>query len=148
MSFSSIPIRENGTPVKNFWFNMLRTAGIALESGVLPTTLFTIANNVASPTNVTGLTLDGNDYSSAKIDVEIYRSTDTPTELMTRMELFLTYKPTLDQWDLTVNERGPDDTGVEFTVTTTTGIAQIKYTSSNLSGGAYSGTMKYFVSKM
>ena len=57
--FSDSGTRSNGQKILYSWFNVLRTAGIALENyigaGSLPETAFTIANNTGSPANVTGL---------------------------------------------------------------------------------------------
>lgn len=144
MSFTEIPLREQGVEIENFWFNMLRTAGILLESGVLPVTDSTILNNQASPVDLTDASYDGAIYTSVKIDVEIKRIDATPTEVMARIELWLIYKST--GWELTQVDRG-DDVGVVFSIDTTGSMGQVQYTSTNMSGGSYSGTVKYFASK-
>lgn len=143
-TFTAIPNRVNGTEADANWWNILRAAGVSLENGLVAATNFTIANNQASPTNVTGLTLDGAVYGSARIDIQMKRSDATPTELVSYIQLFLTYKSS--GWVLEQVDHG-DDAGVEFSVTTSLGVAQIKYTSTNMAGGSYSGAMKYFAYK-
>lgn len=144
MAFSTIPDRINGIEILNTWFNQLKQAGLALENGIIPFIPFVIANNQAVAANVTGLSFDGVSYTSIKIQIEIRRSDATPTEAAAVMDLVLTYKSS--GWELNQNEQG-DDTGVIFSVATTGTIGQVKYTSTNYTGGSYSGTMKYFISK-
>jgi hypothetical protein len=106
-------------------------------------TSFTIANNIAVNTDVTGATFDSSDFTSAVIEWEILRSDDVPTENMARGRCSLFYKPTAG-WQIETEFEG-DDVGVTFSVTDTAGVVQLVYQSSNYTGGTYVGTMKYTI---
>ena len=97
----------------------------------------TIGNNQTSQ-NVAGLILDSASYTSVKIFCEIRRKTDT-TEKVCNGYLTAIYSVATASWDITPEGTmdGADD-GVTFGMSG----AQVIYTSDNMTGGNYSGTMK------
>jgi stress response protein SCP2 len=144
MSFSAIPVRSNGEKFYYSWFNLLRTAGVALEgflgAGYIGETSFTLANNTG-PANVTGLIIDKTLYKSAQIFAEVRRKTAT-NEAISNGKITIQYRDNTTTWEL-LDELNGDDDGVVFTVNASTG--QIQYTSDNMSGTGYSGTIKFKV---
>ncbi len=144
MSFFAIPIRANGNKFYYTWFNLLRSAGLAIESflgaGYIGETSFTIANGNAVAAAVTGLLLDSASYKAAIVFVEIRRKTAT-NEVVSTGFLKLHYRDLTSAWDTpVVTELGGDDTGVTFTCSA---AGQVKYVSSTVSGSTYVGTMKF-----
>ena len=140
--FSSIPVRENGQTFFYSWFNSLRTAGIAVESflggGFIGETSFTLANNQSAAANVTGLVMSSTSYKSAHIYAEVRRKTAT-TEVISNGRLIIQYRDLTTSWEL-LDELSGDDDGVVFTVNSS---GQVQYTSDNMSGGSYTGTIKF-----
>jgi hypothetical protein len=140
---SSIPVRENGQKVAYDWFNPLRTALIALEgflgTGFISETSFTIANNQGAAANVTGLVLDKASFKSGKVTAEIRRRTDS-NELIAVGTFAMIYRAGTDSWELAGEEWCGDAHGVTLSITP---AGQVQYTSTNVSGSSYSGTMKF-----
>lgn len=104
---------------------------------------FLIANNQTSFANITGMVLDKTDFKSAMISFDAYRKDATPTEKSSWGRLYAIYKPVLDTWSL----HGPeligdsdDDIGLEFDITS---AGQVRYKSSNYTGGSYAGTLRF-----
>lgn len=106
-------------------------------TGDILNTTFTVANNQSSVANVTGLTFDTGTVRSAIVTYSVYRSTTT-TEKGETGFLLLTYLSTAAAW--TITRYANDDAGLVFTVTD---AGQVQYTSDNMSGSSYSGTMKF-----
>lgn len=97
-----------------------------------------IANNQSSAANVTGLTLDSSSYKSVKIFCELRRKTDT-TEKICNGYLTAIYSVATASWAITAEgTMDGDDDGVTFSMSG----AQVQYTSDNMSGGNYTGTMR------
>lgn len=149
----SVDININGTsypfPVQGDnppWGESLTTAFEALATivatlsgtGDILTTSFTVANNIASATNITGLSFDTSVVRSAIVYYSIYRSTLTPTEVSECGQLILTYSSIANTWEMV--QFGVGLSGVNFTITT---AGQIQYTSTNLIGSSYSGKLKF-----
>ena len=106
-------------------------------------TSFLIANNQTSFANITGMVLDKLLFKSAIISFDVYRKDATPTEVSAVGELYPIYKPVLDTWSLEGPElKGDnvDDIGLEFDITS---AGQVRYKSSNFTGGSYSGTLRF-----
>jgi hypothetical protein len=141
MSFSAIPDRGNGQRILYGWFNALKNAGAALEGflggGFVGETSFSIANNTG-PSDVTGLVLAQATYKSAILFVEVRRKTDS-TEAISVGMLKLYYRAATSDWAL-VDELSGDEDGVTFTITA---AGQLQYTTDNMAGSGYTGTMKY-----
>lgn len=129
MSFSSISVKTNGERILNSFFNDLRTAGIALESGITTTTLMTIANNQVAAANVTSASLTTS-YTSGVIHAEIKRGTTVQI-----VKIYFYYDGT--NWYGEYEGKAGSDAGVTFSVTVG---GQLQYTSTNTSAG----TMKWF----
>lgn len=111
--------------------------------GLIPTTAFSVANNQTNA-NVTGLTVDGATYSQMVVDLNIRRTDATPIDRMASYQLILFFHN--GAW---VINNGPiyasDGTTpqVTFSVQTTGTVGQVRYTSSNYTGGSYTGSMNY-----
>lgn len=141
MTFASIPLRTEADKVDVSWWNSLRQAGFDLENAVVPHTNFTVANNQTNA-NVTGMTVDGTEYTSATVRIELKRSDDLPTSVMAVIYLQLYYKGST--WKIAqVDHSEEDDCGVQFDILTTGSVGQVRYTSSNFTGGSYAGSMKW-----
>lgn len=100
-------------------------------------TTATIANNTSSPTNINGLAFNNAAVRSATIDYAIYRVTNT-TELAEAGTLHIVYKNGANAWNVVRSHN--DEGGVDFTVLAS---GQVQYTSTNVSGTGYSGTIKF-----
>lgn len=145
MSFSSIPVRANGQDILYSWFNVLRTAGIAIEaflgSAFLGETSFTVVNNQSSAANVTGLSFSGASVRSFVVDYQIYRNTTGggATELAESGTLVGVYSTVAASWEM-AQPSVVGDAGVELSITA---AGQVQYTSSNITGTPASSTMKF-----
>lgn len=107
-------------------------------------TSFTIANNISSATSVTGLSFSGSTYRSFIIDYSIYRSTSTALSAVAQVgELRGVYNTQSLTWYLSDNYSG-QNSGVTFSITSG---GQIQYTSTNISGTSYTGSLKYTTRK-
>lgn len=148
----SIPVNINGTtynlPTQSEsppWgddLDALLQALIAVSTSAIGpadilTTNFTVANNVAAPTNVMGLSFDTSTVRSAIVSYSIYRSSST-TEMSEAGQMLLTYKSTAGTWELAQYDVG--SSGVTFTITN---AGQVQYTASNFGGINYVAKMKF-----
>jgi hypothetical protein len=95
----------------------------------------TILNNQASPISIAGLSFSGS--TSGRFIYEIRRSTDSATIECSGNVDALYIDST---WQLSEYNRLGDDSGVVFSITSG---GQIQYTSSNMSGSGYSGTITF-----
>ncbi len=144
MSFLSTPIRGYG-PTAPSWWNLLRTAGVAIEAflgaAFLGETQVTIANNQVAAADVTGLLFSGAAVRSFCADYQIYRNTTAggATELSERGFLLGVFSTVASTWEIT---SGPavGDAGVTFTITA---AGQVQYTSTNITGTAATSKMKF-----
>lgn len=99
---------------------------------------FTVANNISSASNVTGLLFSGAAIRSAHIRYESYRKTASG-ELAESGTLVILYNDIAADWDLAVlGVNG--NAGVTFTITSS---GQVQYVSTNLAGTSYVGTLKF-----
>lgn len=114
--------------------NTLQGPGDILQTVAL------IANNQISPVNVTGLAFSPSMVRGAIIEYTVYRMTtgSGASELVEVGTMYVSYKSIANTWDVAVV--GGQGSGVSFTMSTT-GVVQ--YTSSNMSGSAYQGTMNF-----
>ena len=104
-------------------------------------TTFTIANNQASPANVTGLSFSSASHRGAIVEYDITRKTATASsEVRAIGSLILVYRTETSSWSME-EQSNHDDVGVTFTVTAG---GQVQYTSTNISGSSYVGTMNFF----
>jgi hypothetical protein len=106
-------------------------------------TTFSIANNQAI-TNVTSLLIDGVSNRSFTIDYSIYRQTDTALSAVAEAgQLRGVYNTQSATWFMSDDYSG-QNSGVTFSIL---GSGQIRYTSSNIAGANYVGTLKYSIRK-
>lgn len=147
--FSDVPVRSNGQDtVTASWWNDLRAAGVKLESVLGPGTTAevqgTIADNQASYANITGMTVDSADYVYAEIKYCIYRTNGTSDERRETGTLELEYLPISAAWRIADRRATRDSLRVDdsMAVTTTLGVAQVRYKSDSV-GGTYVGKIRW-----
>lgn len=148
MALTTIPSRQTGRitgRVGASWFNTLKTAIEELQallgsSAVVPTN-FTIANNQAVAANVTGLSFSSADTKSVVVTADIRRKTATgSSEVVAQQILFLQYRDQTSAWEIAADEAKGDASGVTFSITSG---GQVQYTSTNIAGSSYTGTMRF-----
>ena len=140
--FTDIPIRSNGGIIEASWFNTLRTKLIGFfGEGAIEQTEQIINNNEGTPTNITALVFDGASYSGVDIDYEIYREDANPEYRLEKGTLSLYYKNST--WFLDYGSTAGEDSGVSLTIATVAGVGTVKYTSDNMAGGSYTGTINF-----
>lgn len=105
----------------------------------------TINNNEATPTDIATLVFTGADYTSAIVNYEIRRVTASGSKIAVG-RLFVYRQPDTGTWVLEVGDWvGQEPTapgGVTFTIDQTGADATVQYTSDNLAGTGYVGTIK------
>lgn len=107
-------------------------------------TSFTIANNQSAAANVTGLLIDGSSTRSFVLDYSIYRQTATALSGVAQIgQLRGVYNTQSATWFMSDDYSG-QNAGVTFAILSS---GQIRYTSSNISGTSYVGTLKYAIRK-
>lgn len=98
---------------------------------------FAIAN-ATGPADVTGLVFDKATVKAVRVLFDLHRETSTQ-DFDEIGELWLTHDSVTDTWRIAWTSHN-EDAGVIFTIT---GTGQVQYTSSNLSGGSYAGTLRF-----
>jgi hypothetical protein len=107
-------------------------------------TSFTIANNQSSAANVTGLLIDGASTRSFILDYSIYRQTATALSGVAQVgQLRGVYNTQSASWFMSDDFSG-QNAGVTFSILSS---GQIQYTSTNIAGTSYVGTLKYAIRK-
>jgi hypothetical protein len=120
--------------------NPVSAAGAIYIEETVP--VATIANNQASATNLTGVLFDPLEYRGVVLDYAIYRITDTASSAVVQIgELRLAYNTQSTTWYLSDNYAG-QNAGVTFSIS---GSGQVQYTSSDIAGANYIGTMEYSI---
>lgn len=105
---------------------------------------FTIANNQSSLANITGLLFNPATFRGIKIEYSIYRQTDTASSARAQIgQLRFVYNTQAATWYMSDDYAG-QDAGVTFSITP---AGQIQYTSTNITGTNYVGTLKYSLIK-
>lgn len=105
---------------------------------------FTIANNQSVAANVTGLLFDGISTRSFILDYSIYRQTDTASSALAQVgQLRGVYNTQSSTWFMSDDFSG-QNAGVTFSILNS---GQIRYTSTNITGVNYLGTLKYNIRK-
>jgi len=110
----------------------------ALTSGGETTGSFSIANNQTSLASITGLLFSGASIRGAEIRFSIYRSTST-AEDVTVGAIRIGYLTTAADWKISYDSMSAN-AGIVFDITA---AGQVQYTSTNLTGTGYTGTMKF-----
>jgi len=103
-------------------------------------TIANIANNQTSPTPVVGLAFNPTAVYGAIVTYAVYRVT-TGGGAEEEVEvgfMYISYKPTAAVWDIAV--AGGNNADVNFTMNSG---GQVLYTSSNMTGSGYSGTITF-----
>ena len=107
-------------------------------------TSFTIANNQAAAASVTSLLIDGVSTRSFIIDYSVYRQTDTALSALAQAgQLRGVFNTQSSTWFMSDDYSG-QNSGVAFSILSS---GQIQYTSSNIAGANYVGSMKYAIRK-
>ncbi len=107
-------------------------------------TSFTIANNQSSAANVTGLLFDGVSTRSFIIDYSVYRQTDTALSALAQSgQLRGVYNTQSSTWFMSDDFSG-QNSGATFTILSS---GQLQYTSTNIAGANYVGSLKYAIRK-
>lgn len=103
---------------------------------------FAIANNQASAADVTGFpNIDHAIVRAFEAFITILRRTDSGYVKQTG-RLYGTYDTETNSWDLSI-VGVHDSSGVEFTMVNVIGtVEKLRYTSDNMAGASYSGTLK------
>lgn len=115
---------------------------IIVDGDLGPTILVNIANNQASPANVTGLAFDPADIRSATIEYYVYRSYDSGSqEVAESGTIYITYKDIANEWDFVQVGNNVTGSGVTLSITN---AGQVQYISSNLTpSSGYNGKCKF-----
>lgn len=99
-----------------------------------------ITNNQVSSTNINGLIFDPTIVRGAVVEYSVYRVTTGTgaTEQGETGTMYLTFLSTANSWDMAV--LGSDSAGIFFSITN---AGQVQYTTTNFTGSAYSGVIKF-----
>jgi hypothetical protein len=107
-------------------------------------TSFTIANAQLSPANITGLLFDPIVTQSFSLDYVIYRQTDTASSALAQVgQLRGVYNTQAAIWLMSDDFSG-QNAAVTFSIQPS---GQIQYTSSDITGANYIGSLKYNIRK-
>lgn len=131
------------TPLKGTNNQLLAALGGLV--GQIQETTFAIANNQSVFADITGMILDKTLFRGAEIDCHVYRKDATPLEVSSMMKIRLMYSPVLDTWEVLGPEIFGSDPGIIDLQVTATG--QVQYKSSNFTGGAYVGELRFKMNK-
>jgi hypothetical protein len=102
----------------------------------------TVANNQSSPTNLGTAVFDPTTTRAFIIDYSIYRKTDTASSAVAAVgQLRGVYNTQSTTFYLSDDFAG-QDSGIIFSIT---GAGQLQYTSTNIAGSNYTGTMNYYI---
>lgn len=138
---SSIPIRFNQDTIKASWFNNLRQFLIDAFGAVTGQTSFLIGNNVSTPTDV-GFSVDALAFTSAKVTYEIKRSSSDDNRMEVG-ELNLYYRNSI--WEMNYGPIFGDNSlggSNQIIISQAGSVAHLRFTSDNITGSGYVGTMK------
>lgn len=149
------------TIVSQDWLNAVQEelVGVVVAAGLTPTkgtntqllaallglsqdyqeAIFSLANNQVTFANITGMVLNKASFKSGIIKCDVYRK-DAVDEDSQHLELRAIYRPVLDTWELLGPDAWGTDCGLEFDITS---AGQVRYKSSNYSGGSYVGELRF-----
>ena len=146
VSYAALPTTTNGQIVYAIdtkeMFQIVDGALVGIGGAGADVT-FTIANN-QSITNVTDLSFNGASVRGFVLDYTVYRQTATASSAVAQVgQLRGVFNTQSSSWFMTDDFSG-QNSGVNFTITS---AGQIQYTSTNIAGTSYVGTMKYTIRK-
>jgi len=125
--------------------HVLNANSLSIGSIVASQSTFTIANNQSVAANITGLVFNPAVFRGVTIEYSIYRQTSTALSARAQIgQLRFVYNTQAGEWYMSDDYAG-QNAGVEFSIDNVTG--QIQYTSTNISGTSYVGTLKYSLIK-
>ena len=130
----------------NQWtVDRVSAVGATTDESSYPNGAITLANNVTTFTNITGLVLDTTVGLTYSVKVDISRFV-TGAEVNQSGVIDFIYNSVTQAWEIIPTLNG-DDVGVEYTVASVVGIEQwiVQYKTTNIAGAAYSGTFKFKV---
>lgn len=96
-----------------------------------------LANNQGSAADITGLLFVSGSVKAVQFDYEIYRQTDSGSE-MESGTCYLSFRTSTSTWELSF-ESHFDSSGVTLSVTSG---GQVQYISTNLAGTSYAGKIR------
>ena len=137
-----ITLDQTGTDVTQ----LQQALGAFVGGGGVSIPDFSIENDISTAADVTSFTFNSATTKAARVLFDLERRTDDSSVVETG-EIFLTFDSENLQWKLSLDSKF-DDAGVVFSVTTTDQggpgpyVAQVQYTSSDLTGAGYVGTLK------
>jgi len=113
-----------------------------LSSGDILETTFNVANNISSPTNVTGLAFNTGTVRSAVITYSIYRVSSTTTSGKAETgTLYIVYDNSASSGNkFLLTQEATGNSGVTFDITD---AGQFTYISTDIGATSYSGTMRF-----
>lgn len=117
--------------------NQLKDAILALIGSGGTQSSIAIANNTG-PSDVTGLVFNSANIASARILYHLERKTDSQ-DVMEHGELHVAFNNEDNSWTITQVSYG-DDAEVVFSITA---AGQVQYTSNDLTGTTYTGTLRW-----
>lgn len=129
---AGITVDQGGTT-----FTQLRDAILAIVGRGGSQSSFSIANNTG-PSDVTGLLFNSANIRSARVLFHLERRTDTQ-DVMEHGEMFIAFNDETSAWEIIIQSHG-DDAEVVFSITAG---GQIQYTSNDLTGASYAGTLRW-----
>jgi hypothetical protein len=142
MSFSDVPVRQNGQLFEVSWVNLLRTAGVAVEgllgSGFLGETSATINNGQVSAADITDLIFASASVKGAFVFGSVQRKTDSADAYALDI-LYAAYNSRTSTWSVTPVVAG-GYSGITYSITA---AGQLQYTSDTLAGGSYTGVIRF-----
>lgn len=109
-----------------------------LAPGDIVETTSTILNNQSSALDISGMAFSNSVVRAANVDYTVIRTTATPTTLVESGTLFFTYDTVNGTWYM--SQTKAEDADIVFSITS---LGQVQYTSSNMSGGSYSGQITF-----
>jgi len=110
--------------------------------GDIPLTSGNLLNNQSVAQLIPGLRFDIGTIKGAFVEYNILRTTNDVNERLTETGmLVVTYNPVTAIWDLARYSAG--EAGIEFSITNVGSVGQAYYSSSNLTGAQYSGTIRF-----
>lgn len=141
MLIGKVNALELWKPIVDAYILDLRTRMLAVEKFFGTEETITILNNQLAPVEIPEFQVDGNVYTSVRLDYEIRRQDGIEYRISTGT-VHLGFKPN-GVWETDRNVVSFDVDGTIFTIVTVANdIGKVYYTTDNMVGGSYTGVMK------